>query len=320
MTSASDLVAEILVHSAIVAAVVQLVVRRVPVTAPVVRLRYRLFTLVLPLAAAPVFHLLAPVRSDPVFADAALFSTQQWTRLRVLGVSVRELAMAPAVTLGVLLLARDAFRAIAHWRHDRAWRDASRGDEPTRARVERAAWALATSFRVPPPRVQVVDTEAAVLHCHGILRPTLVVGSGFTRRLNDAQLEAAIGHELAHLAHRDVAASWLLMALRLLQWFNPVGQVIARRAIQEMEWRADDAAIAVTKHPAALARAIVASARQGGDVEFLGVLRGSRTTAIEERCRRLIARSRGGAAPADWPPWDLAASALGLSCVLFFVV
>jgi Zn-dependent protease with chaperone function len=320
VTSATDLVAEVLVHSAIVAAVVQLVVRRVPVTSPSARLRYRVVTLVLPIATVPLYHLLAPGRLEPAFADIALFSTRQWTRLDVLGVTVRDLAMAPAIVLGSLLMLRDAFRALAHWRHDRAWRDARRGDETSRGRLEREVWSLAASLRVPPPRVHLVDTTAAVLHCHGLWRPTLVVGCEFTGRLSDAQLQAALAHELAHLRHRDLAMSWMLMVLRVAQWFNPVGQVIARRAIQEMEWRADDTAVAATGQPAALARALLASARRGGEMEFMGVLRGSRTGAIEERCRRLIDRSRGGAAPAEWIPWDAAASAGGLALLLYFVV
>jgi len=320
VTSATDLVAEVLVHSAIVAAVVQLVIRRVPVTSPPARLRYRVVTLVLPLATVSLYHLLAPGRTGPAFADIALFSTRQWTRLEVLGVTVRDLAMAPAIVLGSLLMLRDAFRALAHWRFDRAWRDARRGDEASRGRLEREVWSLAASLRVPLPRVQLVDTGAAVLHCHGLWKPTLVVGCEFTERLNDAQLQAALAHELAHLLHRDLATSWLLMILRVAQCFNPVGQVIARRAIQEMEWRADDTAIAATGQPAALARALLASARRGGEVEFLGVIRGSRTRAIEERCRRLIDRSRGGAAPAEWTRWDAAASAGGLALLLFFVV
>jgi Zn-dependent protease with chaperone function len=320
VTGATDLVAEILTHSAIVATVVQLVIRRTPVSSPSARLRYRLVTLALPLLVAPVFHWLTPLRGDAAFADAALFSTRQWTRLQVIGLNLRDLAIVPAAVLGALLLSRDGFRAVAHWRHDRAWREASRGDQAARHRLDRAVWTLAASLRVAPPRVRVVETGAAVLHCHGVWRPTLVVGRGFAERLSDAQLDAALAHELAHLAHRDVAMSWLLFLLRVAQWFNPVGQVVARRAIQEMEWRADDTAIALTGQPSALARAIIASVRRGGEIEFLGVLRGSRTSAVEERCRRLIARSRGAPAPVEPAPWDVAASAAGMAALLFFVV
>lgn len=320
MTGPTDLVAEVLAHSAIVATVVQLVIRRAPVWAPAARLRYRVATLVLPVVVVPLFHALAPQRADPAFADAALLSTAQWTRLRAFGVSARDLAIAPAAAIGALLLVRDALRAVAHWRHDRAWREAGRRDLAASSRIERAVWSVAGSLCVAPPRVRVAETDAAILHCHGLWKPTLVIGRGFADRLGDAQLDAALAHELAHLAHRDVAMSWALMALRVVQWFNPIAQVVARRAIQEMEWRADDTAVAATGLPTALARAIIASVRRGGDVEFLGVLRGSRTTAVEERCHRLIARSRGQAAPVDWAPWDLAASTAGLTVLLFFVV
>ena len=60
------------------------------------------------------------------------------------------------------------------------------------------------------------------------------------KRLRPEGLRAALAHELSHVRHGDPLRDVVLAALRTLQWFNPVAQVVARRITQETEWRADD--------------------------------------------------------------------------------
>jgi Zn-dependent protease with chaperone function len=165
----------------------------------------------------------------------------------------------------------------------------------------------------------VFETPAAVLHYHGVSSPTIVAARGIADRLPADQLRAAIAHELAHVRRRDVVHGWILLALRLGQWFNPVAQVVGRRAVQEMEWEADRVAAQVTGEPLAIARALVSTAR-ARDTEFLGLLGRSRISAVEERCQRLLALDPEAptASRTSWTP-ELALTALGLGVLLFFV-
>jgi hypothetical protein len=88
------------------------------------------------------------------------------------------------------------------------------------------------------------------------------------------------------VAQRDVIWGWIVLLLRATQWFNPLAQAVGRHAIRDIEWRADDRAVAATGAPLALASALLEYARRSGD-RFLGLPGRGRLRAIEQRCRRL---------------------------------
>ena len=320
MVAATDLAAEVLAHGIVAAAAVQLLIRRLPVAAPALRLRYRLLALALPLLLAPAFLVLAPFRRDDWFTDLALFDSARWQRIEVAGLGLRDAGLALVAVLGLVLLLPDVVRLFVHWRRDlRAIRHHVPGDDPAAIRLRDEVAAIARQMEVRPPRLMVFDTPAAVLHCRGALRPTIVAARGIVERLEPDQLQAAIAHELAHMQRRDVWHSWALLALRAAQWFNPVAQVLGRRAVQETEWEADRVAAAVTGRPLSIARALVTSVR-GRDTEFLGLLGRSRISAVEARCRRLVTMHRGADHPSPPHAWrEPAVAAVGLAVLLFFV-
>lgn len=287
-TAAIDLASQVLAHTLVAMALVQAVTRRLPVAAPTPRFAYGLLILIAPLALGALFAAAAPLRATPEFADIAIFASRRWDTLEVAGLPVRWLALAPIVVVAVVLLLRDIGRLVRPW-----WREHRLTDHPfpadhddARALAGRVG-VFASRLAIAPPRVELLDTEAAILHCHGVVRPTIVVARGLVARLTPAQLDAALAHELAHLAHHDVLRTWVLMALRVVHWFNPFAQVVARRAAQELEWRADDTAARVTGEPLALARALVTCMRSR-DTQFLGLVGRSQIVTLEERCRRLL--------------------------------
>ena len=55
----------------------------------------------------------------------------------------------------------------------------------------------------------------------GIWRPVLLWPSSISARLTDAQIEAILAHELAHVRRRDNLAAALHMAVQSLFWFHP---------------------------------------------------------------------------------------------------
>jgi len=320
VASATELAAQAALYGIVSAVVVETLIRRLPVPAPGDRFRYRLCTLILPVALPPLFGALAPLRATEAFADLALFSTSRWQRLAVAGVGLRDLGLAVLGVLGAALVLRDIWRDALHWWRDRralrprgTHRGAADPDPVLQAEVE----GLARRMGIATPRLLLLDTDAAILHCRGVRRPTVMVARGVVDRLAPDQLRGALAHELAHVRHRDVERGWLLALLRAVQWFNPVAQLVARRAALEVEWRADAEAAAVTAQPLALARALLTCVR-GRDTEFLGLLGRGRVAALEQRCRRLLdgVPARQGRADA----WSLTMVGAGLSVLLFFVV
>jgi Zn-dependent protease with chaperone function len=318
--AATDLLAEFLAHGVVAAAVVQLLIRRLPISSPALRLRYRVFALALPLVLVPALHAFAPFRAEEWFSDLAVFTSARWQRFTVAGVGLRDLGVGIFALLGLLLLLPDVLRLVTHWRRDQtAVREHAAPDDPAVVRLREQVGAIARGLAVEPPRLLVFDTPAAVLHYRGVTTPTIVAARGIADRLPADQLRAAIAHELAHVQRKDVAHGWILLALRLAQWFNPVAQVVGRRAVQEMEWEADRVAAQVTGEPLAIARALVSTAR-ARDTEFLGLLGRSRISAVEERCERLFAFNPHAPEPrrASYTA-ELALTGLGLCALLFFV-
>jgi Zn-dependent protease with chaperone function len=311
---AIDLAAEALTQGVVATFVVELVIRLVPVEAPGARFHYRLAALAAPLAASAGFALAAPFRGDSWFMDTSVFSSVRWQAFRLGPIGARDAALAAGLAAGAVLLARDIARLLRHFRDERRHEAApARLDPPAAARA--IVEELSDRLGIRPPALLVVARDAHDLHCRGWRRPLVVVSAATLDALEADELRAALAHELAHIGHRDVLRAWLLLALRALQVFNPLAQVVGRRAAHELEWRADDRAAAVTGAPLALARGLIRAARGRRD-DFLGISGRGRFRALEERCRRLLS------AP---PPPDAACRAEvallwgGLLALLFFV-
>lgn len=82
-----------------------------------------------------------------------------------------------------------------------------------RARVSR----LATTFDVTPPQVVIVDSPVAnAFTVDGIGDATLVVSRALPAALGDAELDAVLAHELAHVKNRDAAVLTLAAFLPAL--------------------------------------------------------------------------------------------------------
>jgi bla regulator protein blaR1 len=68
----------------------------------------------------------------------------------------------------------------------------------------------------------------------GAFRPTLLLPLD-AGKFSDRQLRLVMLHELAHVRRWDIAANWLLVAIRAMQWWNPIYWLaVARfRSLQE---------------------------------------------------------------------------------------
>lgn len=83
----------------------------------------------------------------------------------------------------------------------------------------------------------------------GLFRPVLVLPTGLHRELTRGELKLVLLHELAHLRRRDLALNWVLAAVEVFHWFNPIVWTISRRIREEREEACD--AHALTAEPAA---------------------------------------------------------------------
>jgi beta-lactamase regulating signal transducer with metallopeptidase domain len=78
----------------------------------------------------------------------------------------------------------------------------------------------------------------------GTWRPRIVLPESLVTQSSPARLRHVLAHELAHLLRGDLWTNWLLLAARVLHWFNPVAWATARAMQAEREAACDEVAFA----------------------------------------------------------------------------
>ncbi|HRI15086.1 MAG TPA: M56 family metallopeptidase, partial [Verrucomicrobiota bacterium] len=78
----------------------------------------------------------------------------------------------------------------------------------------------------------------------GLVRPKLLLPKGLFRELKLAELRLVFLHELAHLRRRDLAFNWIMAAVELIHWFNPMVWFVTRRLRADREEDCDALALA----------------------------------------------------------------------------
>jgi len=77
----------------------------------------------------------------------------------------------------------------------------------------------------------------------GVFRPILLFPTGITERLQPAEMQAILAHELCHVQRRDNLASAVHMIVEALFWFHPLVWWIGARLMEEREQACDEAVL-----------------------------------------------------------------------------
>ena len=78
----------------------------------------------------------------------------------------------------------------------------------------------------------------------GITRPVLIWPAGISDRLENAQLEAVLAHELGHVRRRDNLAAAIHMLVEAIFWFHPLVWWLGARLVEERERACDEDVLA----------------------------------------------------------------------------
>ena len=74
----------------------------------------------------------------------------------------------------------------------------------------------------------------------GIARPVLVWPEGISARLDDAQVEAILAHEVGHVRRRDNLFAAIHMLVEAIFWFHPLVWFLGTRLVEEREVACDE--------------------------------------------------------------------------------
>jgi beta-lactamase regulating signal transducer with metallopeptidase domain len=102
--------------------------------------------------------------------------------------------------------------------------------------------AIAAQYRLcRPAQLFEADTQA-LLVTYGALHPKILLPPGASE-WDDACIEAAVRHELAHVRRGDWLTQMLAQLCRIALWFNPLVWIVYRRMQLESELACDDAVL-----------------------------------------------------------------------------
>jgi len=110
-----------------------------------------------------------------------------------------------------------------------------------------------------PPGLPSVISSSAELEpgVFGIFRPVLWLPAGIGDRLDDAELEAILAHELCHIRRRDNLTAALHMAVEAIFWFHPLVWWLGARLTEERERACDEEVVRMGGEPQIYAESIL---------------------------------------------------------------
>ena len=91
----------------------------------------------------------------------------------------------------------------------------------------------------------------------GIFRPVLWLPAGIGDRLDDAEIEAILAHELCHVRRRDNLLATVHMAVEAVFWFHPLVWWLGARLEEERERACDEEVVRMGGEPQVYAEGIL---------------------------------------------------------------
>ncbi len=244
--------AQSFLHSLVAALIVDTSLIAWKIENPVLRQRFRLLVVILPIIMFPLYQLISPDRGSPLFRLDAVFDITRWLNLEIWGVvPVGVLFLLALVFTAAVFLFQELLPIVRH-----SASPAGSGFAVSRPdRGTPAARALET-LPGDPPDVLVIDDEECIIFSSTGKAPAIYLSRGLQENLAIDELRAALAHEIAHIRRSRRPLMVLVFLLRVLMFFNPVILMEFRRIVQEEENICDDVAVGLTGDPQAMAGAL----------------------------------------------------------------
>ncbi len=245
-------VAQSFCHSIIASVIMDQALRAWKIDDPLIRQRFRLTVVLFPIFSFPLYQLINPDRGSVLFRLDALFDVNRWLNVELWGVIPLSLLflLVLAVT-SLVFLFQEMIPVVRHTLDSRAMEhEGTRcGSDPF---LETASHALS----IKTPEVFSLDDDELIIFSTTGKNPVIFISTGLTRALTPDEMQAALAHEIAHIARSRRPLLLAAFFLRMILFFNPVALVEFRRVVRNEEKICDDIAVSLTHRPDALAEAL----------------------------------------------------------------
>jgi Zn-dependent protease with chaperone function len=319
-----------ILHSFVIALTVEVIMRSNHIQEPLLQIKFRSLSLLLPFFSLPIVYFMYPPRASAHFRQqVAIFDSNQWLSLKLVGeVSLLYLVVVIIVLAVAFFLARELVPVIRYgFRRRPALPVLEKGRF---LELDTLLANLARNMGMPEPEVQLSGETATSVYTTG--RRVLVLSTSAIELLDIDELEAVIAHELAHFTGELLLLGRTCLVLRVLMFYNPVALLVYHRINNDTEKFCDDLAISFTGKRLALISGLLKILRNTTAEESAGRtadLRGQAPTVntfenrahlalVKERAERILHREQVSVTPFPNPRVVITAGLL-LS-LLFFVV
>ncbi len=218
---------------------------------PVVKSRFLLLPLIIPVVFSPVLHLIFP--SLERFA----IIVQIEKALPILdNIRSQEQYVAPFLLLAFfLLLTYNLLTGLAV--SLREIRSKSGDKLSAHLNGQKILNSLANQFAISRPLLTISTRHPKAAYIYGWKHPIVTLGSEWIHLLDAEEVEAVFAHELAHFKRGDNWQVLIAKTCRDLMFFNPLAHFIYNEYTETLEQAADDLALQVTHKPLALASTLL---------------------------------------------------------------
>ena len=236
-------------HSVIAAMITDRALKAWNIYDPLVRQRFRLIVILFPIVSFPLYQLLDPARGSALFRLDALFDVNRWLFLEIWGfIPVSLFFLLMFVVTSLVFLFQEMLPVLRHTL------DTEHPEhESTHLEVDPFMGEASRRLSIKKPEVFLIDDDSPILFSTTGKDAVIFVSTGLSRVLPPEQMQAALAHELAHIARNQRPLLIAVFLLRIIMFFNPIVLVKFRRAVRDEEKICDDMAVSLTGNRAALA-------------------------------------------------------------------
>jgi Zn-dependent protease with chaperone function len=245
-------IAQSFLHALIAAVIIDRALQLWDINNPLIRQRFRLVVVVLPVLLFPLYQIVNPDRGDISFRLNSLFDINRWLGLEFWG------AISPGWFFIIIIFIATAIflfqEMIPILKHIFESKELSFDiiDTDEYPVVRQAIEPLP----VEKPNVFILDDDEHVLFSTTGNSAAVFISTGVIKALNVEQLQAAITHEIAHIIRNKRPLLIMVFLFRIIMFFNPVVLLEFRRITQEEEKICDDITVSLTKKPHALSETL----------------------------------------------------------------
>ncbi len=244
-------IAQSVCHSVIAFIIVDRAIYIWNISSPLIRQRFRLIVVLLPVLSFPLYQIINPERNSISFRMESLFDINRWLNLEILGVQIGLFFIIIFMITTFIFLFQEFIPVIKHTIESR--NSEVEAIEPD----ENSSFIQAVSgLSGEKPKIFILEDDEFILFSTTGRDASVYLSKGVINILNAEQLQSVIAHELAHIKRNKKPLLIIVFLLRMLMFFNPVVLLEFRKIVHEEEMVCDDMAVSLTKNPHALSESL----------------------------------------------------------------